>query len=234
MSLSKRLFRMDTIVWALVHANTPGSVDESANEIRDRVMRMRCSAGKADAMEYWGGQLLRLHENPAPALALDECALALAMSLHADLGAQSSAAALGPDLLESIFGLVRAEAAAVAAAFAARAREARCALWTCCIHTSSSSMARARAEMRVLHFLQAHAQDPAHFVRACDALGLAENNKTLRPQYSPAATRDYYTPYTFYDKWPLYRSVGGIDRCTEALEALIVGGIDRSEDQAAL
>ena len=90
MSLSKGLFRMDTIVWALVHANTPGSVDESADKIRDRVMRMRCSAGNADAMEYWGGQLLRLHENPAPALALDECALALAMSQHADLGAQSS------------------------------------------------------------------------------------------------------------------------------------------------
>jgi hypothetical protein len=214
MSLSKQRVRMDAIVWALVHANTPGSVDESTNEIIDRVMLMRCSAGSADAMEYWGGRLLCLHENPAPAL--DECALALAMSQHAELGAESSAAALGPDLLESIFGLVRAEAAALAA----RAREARCALWTCCIHTSITSLGRARAEMRVLHFLQAHARDPAHFVRACDALGLAENNKTLCPQYNPAATRDYYTAYTFYDKWPLYRSG--------------VGGIDRSETQAVL
>jgi len=214
---------MDTIVWALVHANTPGSVNESIDEIRDRIMRMRCSAGKADAMEYWGGELLRLHENPAPVLALDECALALAMSLHPALGAQSSAAALGPDLLESIFGLVRAEAAAAAAAYAAQAREACGALWTCCIYTSSSSMARARAEMRVMHFLQAHAQDPAHFVRACDALGLVDYHKTLCPQYSPAATRDHYPPNTFYYKWPLYRSVDGIDRCTEALEALIVG-----------
>jgi len=221
---------MDTIVWALVHANTPGSVNESINEIRDRIMRMRCSAGKADAMEYWGGQLLRLHENPAPVLALDECALALAMSMHPDLGAQSSAAALGPDLLESIFGLVRAEAAAVAAAYAAQAREACGALWTCCIYTSSSSMARARAEMRVMHFLHAHAKDPAHFVRACDALGFVDY-KTLCPQYSPAATRNCYTPNDFYYKWPLYTSVGGIDRCTDALEALIAGESGRWEDQ---
>jgi hypothetical protein len=176
-------------------------MDESANDIRDRVMRMRCSAGSADAMEYWGGQLLRLHENPAPALALDECALALAMSQHAELGVKSSAAALGPDLLESIFGLVRAEAAAVAAAVAARAREARCALWTCCIDTSVSSLARARGEMRVLRFLQAYARDAEHFKRACDALGLAEHMNAMRP---PAAVRDYYTLYTFYDKWPLY------------------------------
>ena len=172
MSWSTGRLRMDKIVWALVHANTPGGVDESAHELRDRVGRMRCSAGSADAMEYWGGRLLELHEIPAPALALDgcaldECALALAMSQHAELGAQSSAAHLGQDLLESIFGLVRAAAAAAAA----RAREARCALWTCCINTSSSSLARASAEMRVLHFLQAHARDAAQFVRACDALG---------------------------------------------------------------
>jgi hypothetical protein len=76
------------------------------------------------------------------------------------------------------------------------------------------------AEMRVLHFLQAHARVAAHFVRACDAFGLAENNNTLCPLYSPAAPRDYYTPYTFYDKWPLYRSC--------------VGGIDRSEAQVVL
>ena len=126
----------------------------------------------ADAMEYWGEQLLRLHERPYPLLdecALDECALALAMSQHTKLGIESCAAGLGPDLLERIFGLVRAEAAEVAAV-AARACEARRALWTCCIHTLTSTMARKQAGLRVLHFLQAHAQDSAHFVRACNAL----------------------------------------------------------------
>jgi hypothetical protein len=73
MSWSTGRFRVDKIVWALVHANTPGGVDESAHELRDRVGRMRCSAGSADAMEYWGGRLLELHEIPAPAL--DGCAL---------------------------------------------------------------------------------------------------------------------------------------------------------------
>ncbi|NBW88306.1 MAG: hypothetical protein EBR51_00055 [Gammaproteobacteria bacterium] len=155
---------MDPIVWALVHANTPGSVNESANDLYNRVMSMRCSAGSADALEYWGYQLLHTHERSN--LALDECALALAMSQHAKLGRESRAAELDADLLESIFGFVRADARAVAAG----AREALCALWTCCIQPWRSVSQRQRAQWRVLHFLEAHAQDNMHFARARDAL----------------------------------------------------------------
>lgn len=155
---------MDVIVWALVHANTPGRVNESANELEQRVKSMRCSAGSADGLEYWGFQLLRAHERTE--LALDDCALALAMSQHVKLGSESRVAELGPDLLESIFGLVRSDAAAVAAS----AREALCALRTCCIYPRCNAWERTRAHLRVLHFLEAHALGKAHFARVRRAL----------------------------------------------------------------
>ena len=84
MSNVVRGFRLDSMVWALVHANTPGSVDESAEHLEERVERMRRSAGGADAMEYWGVQLL--HQQQCAVLPLDACALAFAMSQHAALG----------------------------------------------------------------------------------------------------------------------------------------------------
>ena len=91
---------MDATVWALVHANTPGRVNESASELEDRVTSMCCSAGRADGLQYWGSQLLRTHERTE--LALDECALALAMSQHVNLGIGSRVAELGADLIEGM------------------------------------------------------------------------------------------------------------------------------------
>lgn len=166
---------MDCRIWALVHANTPGRTDETAAELQLRVLSMRCSAGRADALRYWGLELLRAHERTE--LALDECALALAMSQHARLGRTSRVAELGADLLESIFDRLRAEAAAAAAA----SREALCALRTCCIPSETGTMQRLRAYLRVSHFLQAHARDKTHCGRAQSALesAVASGNACL-------------------------------------------------------
>lgn len=149
----------DAMVWTLVHSNTPGSVDESADELKERLERMRLSAGSYDAMEYWGTRLLRQHE--CAEMPLDACALAFAMSQHPVLGVASSAAGLKADILESIFEVLRVEAVA----FATRTREARSALWAYCITPWPTLVSRARAEMRVVHFLEARAADQAHFAR---------------------------------------------------------------------
>jgi hypothetical protein len=184
MSNVVRGFRLDSMVWALVHANTPGSVDESAKQLEKRVESMRRSAGGADAMEYWGVQLL--HQQQCAVLPLNACALAFAMSQHAALGVDSSAAGLGTDMLEKIFELLRTEAAAVAT----RTREARFALWAYCITPWTSTVARARAEMRVVHFLEARAVDQAHFARTHAAFvegrGECGCRRCISVRHSPA------------------------------------------------